>query len=125
MKKFGFMTVNPIDWNIFSVKRSGKKWIVDLARKTCTYNKFQMDQLPCSHALAAARDFTSLCADYYKRQTFIDAYSVPIISVGHPSTWVVPYDITKWVVLNPISRRQIGRPRAGRHVSSSERTIGS
>ncbi|KAK2656227.1 hypothetical protein Ddye_009279 [Dipteronia dyeriana] len=31
-------------------------------------------------------DFTSLCADFYKRQTLIDLYSVPIIPVGHPYT---------------------------------------
>ncbi|KAK3204816.1 hypothetical protein Dsin_018862 [Dipteronia sinensis] len=31
-------------------------------------------------------DFTSLCSDYYKRQTLIDAYSVPIMPVGHPSS---------------------------------------
>ncbi|KAK2658854.1 hypothetical protein Ddye_005387 [Dipteronia dyeriana] len=67
-------------------------------------------------------DLTTLCADYYKRQTLIDAYSVPIIPVGHPSTWVVPSDIAQRVILNPNSRRQAGRPRADRHVSSSERT---
>ncbi|KAK2646213.1 hypothetical protein Ddye_021408 [Dipteronia dyeriana] len=75
--KCNFKTVNPVDWNIFSVKWVGKQWTVDLARKTCTCNKFQMDLLPCSHTLAAVRDrnmdFTSLCADYYKRQTLIDA----------------------------------------------------
>ncbi|KAK2646652.1 hypothetical protein Ddye_021847 [Dipteronia dyeriana] len=90
VEKCNFMTVNLVDWNIFSVKRAGKQWTVDLARKTCTCNKFQMDLLPCSHALAAARDrnmdFTSLCTDYYKRQTLIEVYSVPIMPVGHPST---------------------------------------
>ncbi|KAK2639064.1 hypothetical protein Ddye_026859 [Dipteronia dyeriana] len=67
-------------------------------------------------------DFTSLYADYYKRQTLIDAYSVPIIPVGHPSTWIVPSDIAERVVLNPSSRRQAGRPKASRRISSSERT---
>ncbi|KAK2639063.1 hypothetical protein Ddye_026858 [Dipteronia dyeriana] len=55
--KFNFMTVNLVDWNIFSVKRAGKQWTVGLARKTCICNKFQMDLLPCSHALVAARYF--------------------------------------------------------------------
>ncbi|KAK2655423.1 hypothetical protein Ddye_008475 [Dipteronia dyeriana] len=123
--KYNFMTINPVDWNIFSVKRSEKKWTIDLARKTYTCNKFQMDHLPCSHALFSARDrnmdFTSLCVDYYMRQTLIEAYSVPIIPVGHPSTRIVPFDIVEMVVLNPISRRQAGRPRAGRHISSLER----
>ncbi|KAK2648697.1 hypothetical protein Ddye_016186 [Dipteronia dyeriana] len=123
--KCNFMTINPADWNIFSVKRSGKQWIIDLAPKICICNKFQIDLLPCSHTLAAVRDqnmdFTSLCADYYKRQTLIDAYSVPIMLIGHPSNWIVPSNIAGRVILNPISRRQVGRPRAGRHISYSER----
>ncbi|KAK2652662.1 hypothetical protein Ddye_012518 [Dipteronia dyeriana] len=90
VEKCGFMTVNLVDWNVFSVKRSEKQWTVDLAHKTCTCNKFQMDHFPYSHALEAVRernlDLTSLCLDYYKRQTLIDTYSVPIIPVGHPST---------------------------------------
>ncbi|KAK2634778.1 hypothetical protein Ddye_029570 [Dipteronia dyeriana] len=109
-----------------------------------------MDLLPCSHALTAVRyiirfslrlillkreshrfhcfyrdqnmDFTSLCVDYYKRQTLIDGYSVPTMPVGHPFTWIVPSDIVERVVLNPISRRQVGGPREGRHISSLERT---
>ncbi|KAI9180470.1 hypothetical protein LWI28_005101 [Acer negundo] len=67
-------------------------------------------------------DFTSLCADYYKRETLIDAYSVPTMPVGHPSSWVLPSDIASRVVLNPKSKRQSGRPMEGRHASSSERT---
>ncbi|KAK2646767.1 hypothetical protein Ddye_021962 [Dipteronia dyeriana] len=58
VEKCGFFTVNPIDWNIFSVKQSRKQWTVDLARKTCTCNKFQMDHFRCSHALAATRYIT-------------------------------------------------------------------
>ncbi|KAK4843881.1 hypothetical protein QYF36_013880 [Acer negundo] len=89
VEKCNYMTVNLVDWNIFSVKLKGNQWTVNLHLKTCTCNKFQMDHFPCSHALAAARernlDFTSLCADYYKRETLIDAYSVPIMPVGHPS----------------------------------------
>ncbi|KAK0573096.1 hypothetical protein LWI29_002930 [Acer saccharum] len=67
-------------------------------------------------------DFTSLCADYYKRETLIDAYSVPIMPVGHPSSWVVPSDIATRVVLNPKTKRQSGHPMEGRHPSFSERT---
>ncbi|KAK2653785.1 hypothetical protein Ddye_013641 [Dipteronia dyeriana] len=67
-------------------------------------------------------DFTSLCVDYYKRQTLIDVSSIPNMHVGHPFSWVVPDDIVERVILNPLSRRQAGHPIGGRHVSSSERT---
>ncbi|KAK2662290.1 hypothetical protein Ddye_000864 [Dipteronia dyeriana] len=42
--------------------------------------------------------------------------------IEHPFTWVVPFDIAQRVILNPISKRQAGRSRAGRYVSSLERT---
>ncbi|KAK4839195.1 hypothetical protein QYF36_019980 [Acer negundo] len=67
-------------------------------------------------------DFTSLCADYYKKETLIDAYSAPIIHVGHPSSCVVSSDIAAQVVLNPKAKRQSGCPMEGRHTSSLERT---
>ncbi|KAK3211783.1 hypothetical protein Dsin_016489 [Dipteronia sinensis] len=119
VEKCGCMSVNPFDWNIFSVKRSRKQWTVDLARKTCTYNKFQMDHFSCSHALTSARYIKSLesyaILTKSDRQTFIDTYSVPI-------TPVVPSDIDERVVLNLKSKRQSGHPIEGRHASSSERT---
>ena len=58
VEKCGYMTVSPVDWNIFSVRYKGQQFTVDLAQKTCTCNKFQMDFLPCKHALAAARYIT-------------------------------------------------------------------
>ncbi|KAK3193069.1 hypothetical protein Dsin_024379 [Dipteronia sinensis] len=67
-------------------------------------------------------DLTSLCADYYKRQTLIDAYSIPIMPVGYPFSRVMPSDIAERVVLNPKTKRQSGHPMEGRHASSSERT---
>ncbi|KAK3205373.1 hypothetical protein Dsin_019419 [Dipteronia sinensis] len=87
----------------FQVRIFGEQWTVNLLQKTCTCSKFQMDYLSCSHALAAVRernlDYTSLCADYYKRETFVNAYSVPIMPVGHPNTLVVLDDIRPRVVL--------------------------
>ncbi|KAK2642791.1 hypothetical protein Ddye_024554 [Dipteronia dyeriana] len=67
--KYNFMTVNPVDWNIFSVKLAGKKWTVDLALMTCTCNKFQMDLLLCSLPLAAVR-------------CIIQLYRLDILSLG-------------------------------------------
>ncbi|KAK3229537.1 hypothetical protein Dsin_001418 [Dipteronia sinensis] len=110
VEKCGYMTVNPVDWNIFSVKRSGKQWTI-----------FQMDRQSEKH-MEQNSNLTYLCANYYKRKTLFDAYSVPIIPVGHPSSWVVPSDIAERVVLNPKTKRQSGRLMEGRHTSSSKRT---
>ena len=44
-------------------------------------------------------DYNSLCVDYYKRETLVDTYSVPIMPVGHPNTWEVPEDIRQRMIL--------------------------
>ena len=49
------MTATHVDWNIFLVKLRGDQWTVNLLEKTCTCKVFDLDQLPCAHALAAAR----------------------------------------------------------------------
>ena len=49
------MTVTHVDWNIFLVKLRGDQWTVNLLEKTCTCKVFDLEQLPCAHALAAAR----------------------------------------------------------------------
>ena len=57
-------------------------------------------------------NYTSLCADYYKRETLVDVYSVPIMSVGHPNTWEVPEDIIPRVVL-PLKSKKDRQQEAG------------
>ena len=66
-------------------------------------------------------DYTFLCADYYKKEVLADAYSIPIMPVGHPNTWVVPEDIRDRVVLMLDIYTQSGRPRRTRFASASER----
>ena len=66
-------------------------------------------------------DYISLCADYYKKEVLIDAYSIPIMPVGHPSSWVVPEDIRNDPVIPPDIRNPPGRPCNSRHRSASER----
>ncbi|KAA0047742.1 MuDRA-like transposase [Cucumis melo var. makuwa] len=51
------MKVNPIDCYQFHVKDLDKEEVVNLQTKECTCKEFQAEQLPCSHAIAAAQDF--------------------------------------------------------------------
>ncbi|KAK3212885.1 hypothetical protein Dsin_017591 [Dipteronia sinensis] len=75
VQKFGYMTVNPVEWNIFSVKQPGKQWTVHLAWKTYTCNKFQSDHFPCSHALAEARYWGTLADASVKYAEYLEYYS--------------------------------------------------
>ena len=44
--------------------------------RTCTCIKFQMDDMPCTHAMAAIKktcmDPCEYCSRYYKKQTYLD-----------------------------------------------------
>ncbi|KAK3193870.1 hypothetical protein Dsin_025180 [Dipteronia sinensis] len=61
------ISVTHVDRNIFLEKLKGDQWTVNLLRKTCKCKKFQLDYLPCSHALAAARkSFVSIVCDVSK-----------------------------------------------------------
>ena len=52
-------TVCPIDLVNFNVKDGNKDGLVNLSEKTCSCMKFQVDKLPCRHALAAIRLLSS------------------------------------------------------------------
>ncbi|TXG73466.1 hypothetical protein EZV62_002045 [Acer yangbiense] len=52
-------TVCPIDLVNFNVKDGNKDGLVNLSEKTCSCMKFQVDKLPCCHALAAIRLLSS------------------------------------------------------------------
>ncbi|KAK2658600.1 hypothetical protein Ddye_005133 [Dipteronia dyeriana] len=48
--------VQPIDYTKYVVKdNEGKAWSIDLELWTCTCHKFDLDMLPCAHAIAVCR----------------------------------------------------------------------
>ncbi|KAA0043646.1 Ulp1-like peptidase [Cucumis melo var. makuwa] len=74
-----------------------KEEVVNLQTKECTCKEFQAEQLPCSHAIAAARDRNinvySLCANYYTNECLLAAYAEAVYQVGNQSDWMaVPSD---------------------------------
>ncbi|KAA0038423.1 MuDRA-like transposase [Cucumis melo var. makuwa] len=81
------MKVNPIDFYQFHVKDLYKEKVVNLQTKECTCKEFQVEQLPCSHAIAAARDHNinvySLCANYYTNKCLLAAYAKALYPVGN------------------------------------------
>ena len=48
-------TVTPIDDTRYTVQDGSRKTVVNLTERTYTCVAFQMDLLPCSHALAVLR----------------------------------------------------------------------
>ncbi|KAK2642170.1 hypothetical protein Ddye_023933 [Dipteronia dyeriana] len=78
--------VRPIDSVNFNVKDGNKDGFVNLSEKTCSYLKFEVDKLPCRHALAAIRyvnkPLPDYCGDFYKTTSWVKAYAGSISRLG-------------------------------------------
>ncbi|XP_024010657.1 uncharacterized protein LOC112086112 [Eutrema salsugineum] len=97
-----------LEYNITGV--DGKRYQVDLLRKSCSCRCFDIDKIPCVHAIAASMalmhqegrivdiQIYDLCSKYYLIQTWSLAYCRTIYLVPHESTWNVPKDIRQSVV---------------------------
>ncbi|KAA0059221.1 Ulp1-like peptidase [Cucumis melo var. makuwa] len=84
------MKVNLIDCYQFHVKDLDKEEVVNLQTEECTCKEFQAEQLPCSHAIAAAWDRNinvySLCANYYTNENLLAVYAEAVYPVGNQMT---------------------------------------
>ncbi|KAL4017485.1 hypothetical protein IC575_021038 [Cucumis melo] len=94
------MKVNPIDCYQFHVKDLDKEEVVNLQTKECTCKEFQAEQLPCSHAIAAARvrniNVYSLCANYYTNECLL-AHMRSLLGID----WKTSEDYVHMTVLPP------------------------
>ena len=85
----------------FSVIGHGDVATVDLQRRTCTCRIFDLDKIPCPHAMAAIRsqhgdDFGNqiylYSSPYYSMKKYIMEYCEEIHPVSTKDTWIVPLD---------------------------------
>ena len=76
---------------------------------TCTCREFDLDRLPCAHAIVACKfkgiSVYSMCSPFYTANALLLAYAEPIWPVGNKSEWDVPEHVQNKIVLPPI--RQI------------------
>ena len=86
----------------FSVTGHGEVATVDLQRRTCTCRIFDLDKIPCPHAMAAIRsqhgdDFRNhiylFSSPYYLVEKYIMAYCQKIHPVSTEDSWIVPLNI--------------------------------
>ncbi|XP_009608925.1 uncharacterized protein [Nicotiana tomentosiformis] len=59
-----------------------KRFIICLQNKRCSCGQFQLDELPCAHALAALRhrneSYKNYCFPYYTRESLLQTYEIPV-----------------------------------------------
>ncbi|KAL5538898.1 hypothetical protein UlMin_046250 [Ulmus minor] len=63
------MRLDPAYETVYMVFDGDKNGVVDLQARTCSCRRFQLEQLPCGHAMIAIRymrgDMYNFCSDYY------------------------------------------------------------
>ncbi|PON58068.1 Zinc finger, PMZ-type [Trema orientale] len=109
---------------IFKAIEGTNSFEVNLEEKTCSCNRFQMDELPCSHAMAvfAKKHLSSYdyCSKYYKKETMLATYEGTVHPVGNPKEWTIPNSISEIKLKTPKGKRKAGRPKKKRIPSAGE-----
>ncbi|XP_009793013.2 uncharacterized protein [Nicotiana sylvestris] len=102
-----------------------KRYIVCLKNKKCSCGQFQLEELPCVHALAALRHrnetYENYCSPYYTRESLLRTYEIPVNHLHDESKWNVPQHILDEVVNLPMGdKRQPGRPQKEKYKTYDE-----
>ncbi|KAL5574599.1 hypothetical protein UlMin_016298 [Ulmus minor] len=114
--------LNPVTYHVKGGELEG---VVDIFNKTCTCKEFDIDKLPCVHAVAAAHHAQvrvySLVSPYYTKEYYVVTYSETIYPIGSRSQWDVPNEIVARIVLpREVKDKKRGRPKTSRFPSVGE-----
>ncbi|XP_049401584.1 uncharacterized protein LOC125865430 [Solanum stenotomum] len=108
------MKIVPSNNYVYSVHHEGRTYIVCLENKTCTCKRFQLDEIPCSHAWAVLKkkhlDVGPYCSDMYKPSNLLDTYKIPITPLPDQNEWNVPGYINDDIVRPPKYKKLPERP---------------
>ncbi|KAK2661692.1 hypothetical protein Ddye_000266 [Dipteronia dyeriana] len=112
-EKAHYITVYSITYYSFLVKDGDLDGTVDLTSKTCTSREFDMDEIPCEHALACIRirrfSYADYCSPYYSSAFLVAAYIGEIHPVGHPLNVVVVEEDLKRTVFRHLVRELVNQ----------------
>ncbi|XP_060212113.1 uncharacterized protein LOC132639696 [Lycium barbarum] len=118
------MTVVPSTEYMYTVFHGKKRYVVCMLERSCTCRKFQLDVMPCTHAMAIITKYSmpqyAYCSLYYNKEYFLKTYDVPIHPIPNETTWEIPADILAEVVLPPIVKARAGRPQKCRWKGAGE-----
>ncbi|XP_075112488.1 uncharacterized protein LOC107782403 [Nicotiana tabacum] len=111
--------------HIHTVLDGVKGYIVCLENKKCSCGQFQLEELPCAHALEALRHrnetYENYFSPYYTRESLLRTYEIPVNPLPDESKWNVPQHILDEVVNPPMGdKRQPGRPQKERYKTYDE-----
>ncbi|XP_070009532.1 uncharacterized protein [Nicotiana sylvestris] len=92
-----FHRVFNLDSMLFRINSEGIEFIVDLKKRTCDCLNFQLDELPCPHAIAAINkrylQKSDYCSNWYSRETWLKTYEGHVNTVGDQKSWEIPQNV--------------------------------
>ncbi|XP_008241004.1 PREDICTED: uncharacterized protein LOC103339486 [Prunus mume] len=119
--RMNVVKINDVEFNVLDGDLNG---LVHLQNRSCTCRKFDLEQLPCKHAIAVCRHLKlnpySFASSYYTRATWEAAYAESIYHVPPEGTWVIPENLKKVKILPPFCKFMPGRRKTQRIASKGE-----
>ncbi|KAM3395132.1 hypothetical protein P3S68_004137 [Capsicum galapagoense] len=108
------LKVDPIDATRFVVREEGVEYIVDLKSRTCQCLVFQIDEILCTHAIAAINsrhmNKSSYCSHSFLRLPWLQTYQGEVLLVGNTTSQIVP-DRIKDLIIKPPDKEVLLRRR--------------
>ncbi|XP_049387194.1 uncharacterized protein LOC125851445 [Solanum stenotomum] len=113
----------------FSINGHGDVATVNLQRRMCTCRVFDLDKIPCPHAMAALRSqygehfgnqIYEYSSSYYSVEKYIIAYCKEINPVPPEGSWIVPLEILE----REIPPSYVDPSKPGRRRTKRRRGVG-
>ncbi|XP_070017936.1 uncharacterized protein [Nicotiana sylvestris] len=118
------VTVFNLDSMLFRINSEGIEFIVDLKKRTCDCLEFQLDELPCPHAIAAINkrylQKSNYCSNWYSRETWLKTYEGHVNTVGDQKSWDIPQNVQSEITKPPDVEILQGRRQKKRHIPATE-----
>ncbi|KAL5549222.1 hypothetical protein UlMin_004453 [Ulmus minor] len=109
--------------NTFNVKYNQKTFFVDLEKRTCTCRQFDLDEIPCSHAITGIdklyQNKYEYCSKWYDIMMYKNTYNGSLSPIGDKEDWNIPEDIKQEILLPPIYKPAAGRRKKQRYKSAT------
>ncbi|GKU99781.1 hypothetical protein SLEP1_g12576 [Rubroshorea leprosula] len=110
----------------YEIKERNDSFVVNVRDHTCTCKVWQLNGIPCRHAMLAIQHREENFEDYvhpcYRRQAYINTYKHCIIPLDGMERW----EETDMPALDPpVERKTTGRPKKKRHPEDWEISNGS
>ncbi|XP_060973741.1 uncharacterized protein LOC115712260 [Cannabis sativa] len=110
--------VDKIDMFKYQVTYGDTTFIVDLTENSCSCKEFQLEGIPCAHAIAAIDanhfDKYKFCSEWYSKSVLLETYAGSVNPLPNKEDWNTPDEIKEDRIKPPEFKVKPGRPKKRR-----------